>query len=193
MPEKKAGPIYQLKVTLLDTSPPVWRRLLIPANATLEELHLAIQGLFSWENYHMHQFITKDRTYYSHPEFGLNEHMPVKDETQTLISSILKKERDTVVYMYDFGDSWEHKIALEKIEERQPRKVYPACIDGKRMAPPEDCGGAPGFEHFVEVVSDPKNPERKDLLEWLGKRKFDPEAFDPKKTTTKVRQFISGL
>ena len=80
-------------------------------------------------------------------------------------------------YEYDFGDSWEHKILLEKIFPFDNKMALPVCIKGKRACPPEDCGGIWGYEEFLKTISDPKHPEYEDMLEWLG-GEFDPEEFD---------------
>ena len=90
---------------------------------------------------------------------------------------MLKKEKDTLIYEYDFGDSWEHKILLEKILTDDGKTVLPVCIKGKRASPPEDCGGIWGYEELLETISNPKHPDHEEMLEWLG-GEFDPEAFD---------------
>lgn len=85
-------------------------------------------------------------------------------------------ENPSAYYVYDFGDSWEHEIRLEKILPREKRK-YPACIAGKRACPPEDCGGIWGYEEFLEIIKDPEHEEYEDMLDWVG-GEFDPEHFD---------------
>ncbi|MFA5924305.1 MAG: plasmid pRiA4b ORF-3 family protein [Methylococcaceae bacterium] len=91
---------------------------------------------------------------------------------------MLKKEKDTLIYEYDFGDSWEHKILLEKILTDDGKTVLPVCIKGKRASPPEDCGGIWGYEELLETISNPKHPDYNDMLEWLG-GEFDHEADIP--------------
>lgn len=86
-------------------------------------------------------------------------------------------EGDKLIYEYDFGDGWEHKIRIEKILPAEKGKRYPVCLAGKRACPPEDCGGPPGYERLLEVLRDPKHEEYEETLEWLG-GPFDPEAFD---------------
>ena len=83
-----------------------------------------------------------------------------------------------IQYDYDFGDGWEHDVVLEAIAPRQKERRYPLCVDGARACPPEDCGGVPGYEDLLEVMSDPDHEEYDERLEWLGGR-FDPEKFDP--------------
>ena len=84
---------------------------------------------------------------------------------------------DKFVYEYDFGDSWEHVILVEKILQLETGVNYPICLGGKRACPPEDCGGIWGYGDLLEAIQDPTHPEHKDMLEWLG-GSFNPEGFD---------------
>jgi len=94
---------------------------------------------------------------------------------------LLPRERSQARYTYDFGDNWEHKIVLEKQLAAEPGRVYPVCVAGAGACPPEDCGGAWGYEHLREVLADPISEEHEDMLAWLGLDKatdFDPHQFD---------------
>jgi hypothetical protein len=84
----------------------------------------------------------------------------------------------TFDYLYDFGDGWSHRVTVEKILPAEAGTTVPACIDGRRACPPEDCGGPWGYGHLLEALADPTHPEHRDLTDWLG-APFDPEAFDP--------------
>lgn len=172
---QKQDDVYQLKITLLGSKPAIWRRVLVPAEFTLEELHWVIQAAMPWTNSHLHQFYDRDRTFYSDSRFELEG---VEDETTTPLSDLLRKPKDRIVYEYDFGDSWEHGIELEKILQREPKQKLPQCIDGKRAAPPDDCGGIWGYAELLEVLKNPQHEEFADHLEWLG-GKWDAEKFDP--------------
>jgi hypothetical protein len=180
MPAKKvASPkdIYQIKVTLLGTSPPIWRRLLVPANLTLGQLHNVLQVAMGWEDCHLHDFrIGQKRFGKPDPDDRLMGATPVGDERTVRLFSVLGKVGAKAVYTYDFGDGWEHGIAVEKILPHEEGKAYPLCIDGKLHGPPEDCGGVPGFYSLLEAVSDPKHAEHEEMLDWLG-GDFDAEAF----------------
>lgn len=80
-------------------------------------------------------------------------------------------------YEYDFGDSWQHRIEVEKVLPPEPGVRYPRCLAGKRACPPEDVGGIFGYEEFLQAIRSPKHPEHEAMLEWAGGA-FDPEAFD---------------
>jgi len=82
----------------------------------------------------------------------------------------------TIDYLYDFGDSWEPSIKLEKILAPMDMKL-PVCVGGANATPPDDCGGVPGYEEFVEAMADPNHPEHADTKAWIG-RDWDPAAFD---------------
>ena len=85
--------------------------------------------------------------------------------------------KDALRYEYDFGDGWMHLIALEKIMDDTGGALVPACIAGENAAPPDDCGGPPGYMNLVQVLADPDNEEYGELLEWVGE-KFDPRHVD---------------
>lgn len=174
MTTKQANSIYQIKITLTGVRPPIWRTVLVSGDLGLGSFHQVIQAAMGWENSHLHQFVA-NRVFYgmADGDFGLE----MEDESQYKLSQLLKNEKDTLVYEYDFGDSWEHKILLEKILPHDNKKTLPICIKGKRACPPEDCGGIWGYQELLETLSDPKNPDYEDMLEWLG-GEFDLEAFD---------------
>jgi len=166
---------YQIKVTLNGVKPPIWRRIQIPSDITLGRLHTVLQIAMGWTNSHLHQFIS-GRTLYGVREddlFGLD----VEDENKYKINDLLKKEKNWVKYEYDFGDSWEHKILLEKILAFEKNQKLPICIEGKRACPPEDCGGIWGYQNLLEILQDPKHEEYEEFIDWLGGG-FDPEIFD---------------
>jgi hypothetical protein len=173
MPEE----LYQIKVVLLGTKPAIWRRLLVPADLTLERLHSVLQAAMGWEDSHMHEFQIDSR------RFGKPDPMDTAFGGPTTVSertarlhAVLGRVGAKAIYTYDFGDGWEHGILVEKILAPQPGQAYPVCIDGKRQGPPEDCGGIPGFYNLIDAVRDPEHPEHDELLEWVG-GDFDPETF----------------
>ncbi len=167
--------IYQIKVTLEGSKPPIWRRLLVPGDVTLAQLHDIIQIAMGWEGYHLHQFIVGD-TYYGEPHPDYEPWLEMRDERRVRLHQIAPREGMKFRYEYDFGDGWMHQILVEKILPPEPGKVYPVCIKGKRACPPEDVGGIWGYYDFLEAIRNPEHPEHADYLEWIG-GEFDPEAF----------------
>ncbi len=169
--------VYQLKISLENAKPPIWRRLLVSNDIKLDTLHMAIQISMGWTNSHLHQYITKDREFYGllDDDFGFD----IKEENKFRLSQLLKHEKESLIYEYDFGDSWIHKITLEKILPFNPNKKLPYCVTGKRACPPEDCGGIWGYSDLLLILEDPKHPEYKEMLDWIG-GKFDPTLLDRK-------------
>jgi hypothetical protein len=174
MPTKSNNLIYQLKITLRGSKPPIWRRLLVTDSITLYNLHRIIQAAMGWEDGHLHQFIIEDE-YYGIP--SPEDWEPVVDERRRRLNQVVSSENDKFIYEYDFGDSWEHEILVEKIQPSEAGIKYPLCIKGKRACPPEDIGGVWGYEEFLEAMSDPNHNEHDSYIEWWG-GEFDPEEFD---------------
>lgn len=169
MAEKKK--VYQIKVTLKNIKPPIWRRILVTSDITLDELHDIIQIAMGWDGYHLHQFKIGNR-YYGEIDPDYDD---MEDESKIKLSKAASKEKAKFSYEYDFGDSWDHQILVEKILPMEAGKDYPVCTAGKRACPPEDVGGVWGYADFLEAV---KDPEHEDMLEWAG-GEFDPDEFDP--------------
>ena len=186
---ESSGKTYQLKIELEGISPPIWRRVLVPGNISLGRLHTIIQAAMGWENAHLHQFII-DKQFYSNPAFELNDFgdaPQVRNEKKTLLTDVALRAGKVLVYEYDFGDSWTHRIKVEKIFKQEPSTGSAVeCIAGARACPPEDCGGAWGYEDLLEALKDPKHKGHKSTLEWLGEE-FEPEAFSVDQTNSYLR------
>jgi len=169
--------VYQLKVTLLEVTPPIWRRLMVPADFTLAQLHTVLQLSMDWKGTHLHEFRI-DRKSYGRPDRDEEaaESRDLQDERRVRLSSVLGHEGAQGLYVYDFGDDWHHAIDVEKLLALETGQIYPICIAGERHGPPEDCGGAHRYDELVRVMGDRYNPEYKEIRRWL-RRDFDPEAF----------------
>lgn len=165
--------VYQLKATILDTKPPVWRRLLVADDTTLAGLHEVLQAAFGWWNCHLHEFEIDGVRY------GIDDGEdwePAEDEQRAKLANLIG-HRSSFLYVYDFGDYWRHRVEVEKVLPAQAGLAYPACTGGRRARPPEDCGGPWGFRDFLAAVADPDHEDHESMLEWVGGH-FDPEAFD---------------
>jgi hypothetical protein len=162
--------VVSLKVTLRDTKPPVWRRLLVPGETTLADLHRAIQAAMGWEDYHLHTFDIAGRQY---GDPGAVD--DVADETRVTLNGLIKSGVTRFAYTYDFGDNWDHALVIEKSLPAVEALSRPICTAGKRKCPPEDCGGPWGYRELLDVLADPAHPEHAERREWLGED-FDPRA-----------------
>lgn len=176
MPQKTAdnSQVFQLKVTLRDSKPPIWRRIQVRGSTTLGRLHYIIQVVMGWTDSHLHQFIVHDQ-YYSVPNADWDE--DVKNEQHVKVEQLVSEAKDRFVYEYDFGDDWLHDIVVEKVLAPEPGIHYPRCLTGKRACPPEDIGGVWGYAEFLEAIRDASHPQHEALTEWIG-GVFDPEEFD---------------
>jgi putative DNA-invertase from lambdoid prophage Rac len=171
---KKSQTIYQLKITLRDMRPPIWRRVQVRSDATLGHLHWVIQFAMGWTNSHLHSFSIQGVEYSMlMPDLGLDD-LDMRDEQPVKLSKVITGEQFKFFYTYDFGDSWEHEVLVEKVLTAEPDASYPVCIKAKRACPPEDCGGTWGYQAFLEAIKDPDHPEHESMLEWVG-GSFDSE------------------
>lgn len=177
--------MFQLNVRLEDVEPPVSRKLLVPSNITLADLHAAVNEVMGWTNSHLHQFILRDRRF-GDATMDDTEELELEDERKVRLDSLIG-EGQSIEYEYDFGDGWLHDVKVEKKLEFDGRLPYPLCVGGARACPPEDCGGPGGYEHLLEVLKDKKDPEHDDTITWVGGH-FDPEGFDVNRTNAGLRE-----
>ena len=165
--------VYQVKISLKGISPAIWRRILVVPDISLVDFHRIIQTTMGWSNSHLHLF-KNGREEYSPKEFEVEDN---KDSRVFKLNKLLKREKNRILYEYDFGDGWEHIILLEKIVEVDEKEQVPKCLKGKRNCPPEDCGGIWGYNDFLKIISNPQHEEYEETMEWCGEE-FDPEYFN---------------
>ncbi|MEH6562227.1 MAG: plasmid pRiA4b ORF-3 family protein, partial [Marinobacter sp.] len=175
---KSSNNLYQIKVSLTGAQPPIWRRLLIEPGTTFQDLHRIIQVAMSWQASHLHLFQAEDGRLVGDLAEDFDGMMNFVDESTVPVSSLLAWEGQALKYEYDFGDSWEHEITLEKILPANSSEPVPQCIKAVRQCPPEDIGGLPGFYNFLEIMEDMAHPDHIAVREWLGGEWFDPEFVD---------------
>lgn len=163
--------IIEIKVTLEYIEPAVTRTLQVPSNIRLDKLHLTLQAAMGWTNSHLYMFEAGGATWgVPDPDFG-GDDLPANKAT--LAELIEDTGANTISYLYDFGDSWDHKLTITGISDPVPGNLYPRLTDVSGKCPPEDVGGFPGYEEFLEGMADPKHPEHSTLEEWYG-GPFDP-------------------
>ncbi|MEI7769191.1 MAG: plasmid pRiA4b ORF-3 family protein [Chloroflexales bacterium] len=186
MPRKAATPrrVYQLKITLKDSKPPIWRRVEVSDTVTLAKLHTIIQVAMGWTDSHLHMF-TVGQTVYGVPD--ADDEQDILDEQRVKLNKLLVVPKQKLSYEYDFGDCWTHIVVLEQVREPELGVAYPRCTAGKQACPPEDCGGVWGYADFLAAITDPEHPEHDNLLEWAG-GEFDPEGFDLAEIDAALRQ-----
>jgi hypothetical protein len=179
--------IARLHIVLADSDPSIWRRVEVPVDASLKMLHDAIQGAMGWLDCHLWEFEAGDKRYgVIDPDWPDDRLFAAKN---IKLKALLDRDVRQFLYTYDMGDNWEHIVTVEAVEEGQPRTKYPRYVEGEHRAPPEDCGGTPGFEAFLDAVSDPRHPEHDDATEWhLGcyGKAFDPNEIDERDAKLRI-------
>ena len=156
--------VFEFKVTLRDITPEISRVVQVPSDFTFYDLHSVIQSAFNWENSHLFEFIIKKRVIADYEdEFGEEDILAARD---ILLEEEFKRKSQKGLYIYDFGDNWEHEIFLRNTFTAEKGEKYPNCIDAKGNTPPEDVGGVWGFENFKTIMRDKSHPEYMEMREW---------------------------
>ncbi len=182
------GSVHQIKVTLTGTSPPVWRRFLIPSNVTLHRLHLVIQKVMGWQSIHLYRFQIRRREYAIPEPDDAGYDSNFLSAKSAKLGRLLPNKGETFVYEYHFGNRWNHQMIVEDIFQADPQQQYPICLTGSRACPPEECGSTRGYDEFIEALKSPRTKRQKDMLKRIG-RGFDPEFFD----LELVNDFLRGM
>jgi hypothetical protein len=201
--------LFQFKITLNESVPTVWRRILVPKDYSFFNLHIAIQDAMGWTDSHLHRFrIAQSGTAkpvcieFPNPEdddqFVGND---TRDERTELVTHHFGTVIKQCVYDYDFGDGWTHTVLFEKKLPAETGKTYPQCIAGKNACPPEDCGGVGGYDDLRKILKNPKHPEHQEMLEWLciesadefNTHEFDPAAVEFEDPKSKLQEWNKGF
>jgi hypothetical protein len=165
--------MYQFDIRLLGSDPPIWRRILVPDQMTLSGLHHLIQVVMGWEHSHMHEFCVNSIRY---GEPDPND-TTLRNNHRVRLRDILREKDARFLYLYDYGDGWQHLVTVEDIlTQLDLESMNPRCLDGARACPPEDSGGIGGYAHILEVLQDEQHQEYQSRLTWVGPH-FDPECF----------------
>jgi len=179
----------EVRVELLGIQPAIWRRLLVPVRFDLGQLHQVIQAAFGWEDSHLHEFRVGGLRY-RHPEqfddTATDDDARRFDETEVRLLDFHRRAKVSFIYVYDFGDHWEHEVTVERFIAVTPEPLAAACLAGERAGPPEDVGGASGYDEFLEALGDAQHPAHVEMRRWAG-RGFNPERFSLARTDKAVR------
>jgi hypothetical protein len=170
-------PWWQVRIELLDVTPRVWRRLILPEDLTLPRLNYVLQACMGWSHSHLHEFVLGGRRY-STPDPDFGDELKQLDERRVILSEAIGRESRCFDYIYDFGDNWHHVVIVEDPyagHSEQGLKIR--CLDGENACPPEDVGGAGGYANFLAAIADPSHDEHTQFLDWVG-GSFDPTHFD---------------
>jgi hypothetical protein len=177
MAENAPEEIATVRIELFDTEPLIWREVEVPTSITLKGLHGVIQAAMGWYDQHLWEF-RLGRQAYGQPvtgDDGWGGPPPMRAD-KTVLADLLRPRKTVLEYLYDFGDSWEHRLIVSRVRPGEPDVLYPRFVAGEHPAPPEDCGGLPGFYASLEALADPGHPDHEDAADWLDG--YDPARFE---------------
>lgn len=184
----KMPKILQLKISLKGSNPRIWRRFLVEDSISFHRLHVIIQKVMGWENYHLYEFGVNNTQLGQIDLDALDSNPELEDSEKIQLSEYINEKKQKISYLYDFGDNWEHLVVVEKILEKDNSQRYPICLDGERNGPPEDAGGTWGYSDKLKIRKNKNHPRYKELIvEWLGED-FDPEKFDLDEINKKLQR-----
>jgi len=176
--------ILQLRITIIDSKPEIYRVILLEDSLTFYQFHLVIQMAMGWKNAHLYEFYFKNQRIAEYYDFEPNNSIDPED---IIISDIFTELGEKILYCYDFGDNWQHEIKIERNSFGIVNHQLPICIDGEGSCPPEDCGGIYSYYQMLDVLKDPTDSEYQDTLDWVGED-FDPNYFNK----DRINQIIKG-
>lgn len=164
--------IVTIRMELVDSEPLIWREVAVPTSVTLKVLHEIIQVVMNWFDYHLWEFTAGGRRYGVPIEDDWREE-PLRDATKTRLRDVLKGGRTELGYVYDFGDNWRMRLIASDVHEGE-YGLYPLYVGGEGAAPPEDCGGLPGFYELLDALASEVHPDHEELSEMY--EEYDPHA-----------------
>lgn len=200
--------VFKIKVDG-SQKPPIWRKVKVNEDVTFDQFHIIIQTLFGWDGSHMYKFSPKgwgsrpEISYNFDDDFGMEApfskastfpHGERYDAEEIKLKDYFKVPKQTIIYIYDFGDDWTHTVEL--VEVSNEKVIVPLCISGKGSNLTDDCGGIWGFYDMVEAVNNPEHPEHEEYREWLGMEddeKWDLNAFDLEETNEMLREVWEAI
>lgn len=164
-----------LRITMAEITPLIWRLIRVPDHFSLHQLHRVLQIVFSRLDYHLYEFQVESRRFEApDPE------SEAEDATAARLCALALSPGSQFIYVYDFGDGWEHDVLVEAelpMPSENGPDWSPRLLDDERAAPPEDSGGPPGFMDVLEALNDPSHPRHEEIRNWVGST-YDPATFD---------------
>ena len=167
--------IAAIRIALTGSDPMIWRAVEVPTSMTLTALNDVVQAVVGWCFLHLWAFRIDGHAYGPLMDADWGPRSPI-DAAKTRLRDVLRGRKMTFNYTYDFGDCWEHTLAVTDIRQGEPGVGYPRYVGGEWNGPPEDCGGLPGFYALLEARDDPANPGHANAVEWLDD--YDPRAIE---------------
>jgi len=184
-PKRAKLSFLQIRLSVKDVKPEIWRLVRVSSDITLARLHLILQILMGWQNYHLYAFVIEESRYA--PPNEDDDDFGKSKSIQTKLSSIFAKTAKTITYEYDFGDGWEIELRIESIPDMARQKHSAECIEGARHGPAEDSGGPHGYMEKVRILNNPSHKRHQEMRDWIGPD-FDSEDFDIEETNEMLKE-----
>ncbi len=184
----KADLILALRISLVDTEPEIWRRILVPYDINLAQFHEVMQSAMDWENQHLFEFrLDKSRYGIPHADFQ-DTRNPMRPARSITLKDAISAAGKRFRYVYDMGDYWVHGIVLEEVLSNDRGEPVLQCVGGSGRCPPEDVGGTFGYEEFLQAIAHPSHEAHAHYIDWIG-GEFDPNHFD----LEEINRRLSGI
>ncbi len=184
--------VFILKVELVDSEPLIWRRIYIDGRTRLNAFHHILQAAMGWSDAHLHEFTIREKRYAPPDEEDQFQEVETLDESIFRLNQLLQTD-DFFEYVYDLGDSWQHRITVESIRDLDISNNFGGEVwieAGQRACPPEDAGGIWGYQESLATLEDnPFSEDAKLIREWAG-LDFDPERFDRQATNATLNRML---
>jgi hypothetical protein len=167
--------IVTLRIELTGSEPLIWRQVEVPTSVSLKVLHDIVQAAMGWCDPHLWEFKIGGRRYVSAVDEEWSD-TPTLDAGRVRLREVLQPGQTAIEYLYDFGDSWSHRLVFKNTRAGDPEASYPRYVGGEQAVPPEDCGGLAGFYEMLGILADATHPEHAEIEEWLDD--YDPTFVD---------------
>jgi len=188
---------YTLDVDLLGSPIPVKRQVRIPSNMNLGYVQEILMLAMGWEGNHLKEISYGNVTYFTRYAGGQDpepvEGFPQLDSFKFTLEDLLKEEGDSLLFKYDFGDGWKHRVTLTEVrpytkEQIESEAYWADVISGINACPPEDVGGVNGYAETLKNIRTPEHEDFEDTLQWIG-ADFDPYDFSLRNARARVADF----
>ena len=187
----KSDDIVILRIELVDIEPLIWRRVAVPTSMNLKALHRVIQAAMGWLDYHLWEFTADGGKYGMLLPDDPDWNERIEDAAKAKLSALLTTGVREISYVYDMGDTWQHRIIVEKLNTAEPGALYPQFLGGGRRCPPENCGGLPGYYEFLDDIASKDSKKRGAALKWYG-RPYDPNDIGEQKVIAALKRLANA-
>ena len=165
-----------IRITLVGSSPRVWREIAVPGSIRLTSLAHVIILAMGWEENHLSLFKKWRKEYHVYMEGADMYDYPIADANDYALCDLLENG-EQMTFVYDFGDNWRHTIKVMDVVSYEKDEKYIRLIDGKNACPPNDVGGVHGYKEMLRILKEePDSEEAEEYYNWLGS-KWDATYF----------------